>query len=484
MKERETFPGKTYAVTSPNGCTVTTEDGLTLAEIEAGKQGYFVAVSGKVLLSDDSAILTQLFKLAPQQRLAILGVLGGNGGLPAWFKALKTELAALLDGSQFELAWLADENTLVVHTDRVSDELSDAVTALLERVLPQNIEVVQYNHYIELTYDEYMKYSKCKYTSDMYKINPDYNNDVTESGAWAYNLDLLIEASSWDGGRNDVLFKNASAVKKVLMSLPAMKSSKWSVCTMVQNMENLEELEFSMPQGIHFRTFHTLPKLKKARLHLPNAEVVYELFMKCPKLEDFEISPNLDKVKDGNSIGNGSKGVKRWSIPLPLVERLDWAFSYVDVFEVELPRVTSMYLAFSSSKLDKASVLRILNSIPADPVTLDATNTYKGYSPGKATLGIHVDHQYDEEVLAAIASAEAKGWTLTVQWNGTPTAQATTTYGLRKPPIYARLIEENGERYLDWGHYVTDPSWYEEFRSVEAAREYFGLPDEDLTETE
>ena len=67
-----TTPGKTYAVTSPNGCTVTTEDGLTLAEVEAGKQGYFVAVSGKVLLSDEAAVLTQVFSGAL--------IAGGNGG--------------------------------------------------------------------------------------------------------------------------------------------------------------------------------------------------------------------------------------------------------------------------------------------------------------------------------------------------------------------------------------------------------------------
>lgn len=86
MKEVNTNSGKTYAVTSPNGCTVTTEYGLTLAEIEAGKQGYFVAVSGNVTLSDDSAILTQVFKLAPYQKLRLLGVVGGNGGLPAGYK--------------------------------------------------------------------------------------------------------------------------------------------------------------------------------------------------------------------------------------------------------------------------------------------------------------------------------------------------------------------------------------------------------------
>lgn len=88
MKTRETFPGKTYAVTSPNGCTVTTEDGLTLAVIEAGTQGFFVAVSGSVVLSDDSAIKTEVFKLAPYQKLRLLGVVGGNDGLPAGYTRL------------------------------------------------------------------------------------------------------------------------------------------------------------------------------------------------------------------------------------------------------------------------------------------------------------------------------------------------------------------------------------------------------------
>lgn len=68
----DTTPGRTYAVTSPNGCTVTTEDGLTLATVAAGAQGYFVAVSGKVLLSDEAAVLTQVFSGAL--------IAGGNGG--------------------------------------------------------------------------------------------------------------------------------------------------------------------------------------------------------------------------------------------------------------------------------------------------------------------------------------------------------------------------------------------------------------------
>ena len=139
MKESTTTRGKTYAVTSANGCTVTTEDGTTLVEAEAGTQGYFVAVSGKVTLSDDSAIVTQVFKLAPYQKLRLLGVVGG--GDPAWLKTLREELTALLDGSAFNLAWLSSKKQLVVHTDRLSDELLAEVTDMLERFVPGFIEV-------------------------------------------------------------------------------------------------------------------------------------------------------------------------------------------------------------------------------------------------------------------------------------------------------------------------------------------------------
>ena len=94
------------------------------------------------------------------------------------------------------------------------------------------------------------------------------------------------------------------------------------------------------------------------------------------------------------------------------------------------------------------------------------------------TIGIHVDHQIDEEVLGAIANAEAKGWTLTVQWNGTPTSTASTM--AMGSLIYAKIGEHElpdgtTERVLDWGHYVTDETGYETFRSLESAYEYFEL---------
>ena len=140
-------------------------------------------------------------------------------------------------------------------------------------------------------------------------------------------------------------------------------------------------------------------------------------------------------------------------------------------------------MAFYGTRLSGASACRVLNTIGSISEADREGNEFPLH------IGIHVDHKQDEEVLKAIATAEAKGWKLIVQWNGTATAQVSVTYGLRQPPIYARVSEierQDGttERILDWGHYVTDPSGYEEFCSVEAAREYYGLPDEGLTETE
>lgn len=63
--------GKSYAVTSPNDCTVTDGDGVQVCEVKAGTQGFFVAQTTEATLSDNNARLTLVFKGAP--------VLGGNG---------------------------------------------------------------------------------------------------------------------------------------------------------------------------------------------------------------------------------------------------------------------------------------------------------------------------------------------------------------------------------------------------------------------
>lgn len=75
--EIKTNAGKTYTVVSASGCTVITLDGTQIKEIAAG-QDYFTAISGVTVITDDSAVVQEVFKLAPYQKLTLLGVVGGT----------------------------------------------------------------------------------------------------------------------------------------------------------------------------------------------------------------------------------------------------------------------------------------------------------------------------------------------------------------------------------------------------------------------
>lgn len=130
-------------------------------------------------------------------------------------------------------------------------------------------------------------------------------------------------------------------------------------------------------------------------------------------------------------------------------------------------KISNATLAFSNCILDKESVLRIAGS--AIPASTGST----------FTIGMHVDHENDPEVLAALETMEANGWAVVPQWNGTATTQTASTYGLRRRTIYAKIVEIDGVRYLDWGHYVTnwEENGYQEFASEEEAKEYFNIGD-------
>lgn len=123
---------------------------------------------------------------------------------------------------------------------------------------------------------------------------------------------------------------------------------------------------------------------------------------------------------------------------------------------------------FDGCVLDKDSVLHIAETLC----------DFSGTETNKITLGIHIDHEQDEEVLAALTQIEGKGWSVVAQYNGQPSA-AASAFGWGRL-IYARmhdceLPDGSITRHLDWGHYVTHPEDYETFRSLEAAYGYFGL---------
>lgn len=365
MKTRETTPGNTYSVHTKKGCTIIEPDGWQKT-IEA-PDGYFDAHFGSVVIEgDDEASIKQLFNVAPQQRLAILGVLGG--GVPAWK----------------------------------------------------------------------LKYAACVDAKAVYEADPDINQ-------WT--------GTSKEGGRGYQFF-DVRSDGSIPFSFDSLKSIAPLSGGYGHNMFDY----LVMQRGV-----------KKLHLKLP---IITE-WVGINGLEEINLdAPNIIKFTE-----NYSKSLKKLKVNSLKIINLNYAAtnSPIESIEGEFPVLQSGKISSANGILDKASVLRICNTVPTW-----TTGTHELW------LGIHIDHQTDEEVLAAIANAESKGWALTIQWNGTPTASTSVTYGLRKPPIYAKVSEMERpdgttERVLEWGHYVTDPSGYEEFRSVESAREYFGLPDESLT---
>jgi hypothetical protein len=497
MKTRETTPGKTYSVHTMKGCTIIEPDGWQKT-IEA-PDGYFDAHFGSVVIDgDDAADIRELFKLAPYQKLRLLGVVGG--GVPAWLKALETELTALLDGSKFELAWLAGEKKLVVHTDRVSDELLAAVKATAEAAMPEGAVLVQYNHNIEVSWRDIDpelepmlagKYEECKTLDDIIAVDENYLQDVTPSGAWS----CLLTNFESNNGKSSTFGKELTAFNVPLPKLAtahglfskaAFRTFKWPLNELVNarqmfSQSSLEFFDISLPKATDvFQMFFYNANLKFIRTYIPKGSL-HCFCNESKKLEEVECDLGQKRNLTADQAFENCTALKKITLGDTGISNLNRTFNLcksLSELYATFSSLSGSLSAFNGCILNADSALRVLNSIPS-------------YTSGEhqLTIGIHVDLKTDDEVLAAIANAESKGWAMTVQWNGTPTAQASVTYGLRNSPIYAKVSETERsdgttERVLDWGHYVTDETGYEVFRSVEAAREYFGLPDEPLTETE
>ena len=88
MKERETYPGKAYAVTTQSGCNVYADEAGTqlIKAVEAG-QGYFVAIGSRTWVDDDAAIVTETFNGAARKLRLLAG--GVKETLPAGYTRLE-----------------------------------------------------------------------------------------------------------------------------------------------------------------------------------------------------------------------------------------------------------------------------------------------------------------------------------------------------------------------------------------------------------
>jgi hypothetical protein len=366
---------------------------------------------------------------------------------PATMVLVRDELLSILgDSSLFDLD--TDGRKIIVHTDRLEGEQLAAVTDMLERFVPQFIEVVQYNHHIEISWRDINKYAHCETTEQMYKVDPTattllepygspiyYTRDLTSDGDFVYplpNLKTVTNAHHVNGG----FFKNVTA----------------------------QHFRISLPKITSLYALFGLIKAGTIDVDAPNAASGYDacLCMNAYNLRKFSTNATT--------------------------KFLFMAFygdTKLEEIEMDFSKANDLTNAFYGCKLNKKTVLKLSDELP----------TVSGDKP--VTIGIHGDNKYDPEVNLALKKVdinytptvelpeevtEGKGWTLTVQWNDTSTAQASTfNMGTL---IYAKVGEHElpdgtTEQFLDWGHYVTnwEARGYEQFRSLESAYRYFGLPE-------
>ena len=399
-------------------------------------QLLFFATSEKCKINDPSYIVTEVFRMAALNDFVDWS---GISTTQAWFKEIEVELTDLLGSRDKFILEIADVNTLVVHTDRADNTQLEAATALLERVVPQNIDAIRYNHAFDISWrDAEYKYAECTSIADMQAVNPNYMTDLTSDGEWVYALPNMVVVGTPlpAGGAPDGLFRYSSMV------------------TFSGSVPNLESAAAFLRDALNFKNFNAkLPKIK----HLMHS-------FNRTSIEEFDV--DISSVLTFHGVFMGSK-LKRFKSELPNVTDMSVAFqgAPLEVFECssDLQNAVNIKWTFDGCLLNKNSALSVLS---------------KKWKEKDIIIGIHIDHQTDDEVLAAIANAEAKGWTLTVQWNGTPTSTASTM--AMGSLIYAKIGEHElpdgtTERVLDWGHYVTNPEGYEIFRSLESAYKYFGL---------
>lgn len=359
---------------------------------------------------------------------------------------------------------LPKEARLIQHNSEVETALNDAATK------GWNI-AVQYRDAGEEG-EVYKKYDKCTTVDDIVAVNADYKNDLTDEGEWIYpltNIKRFTNVGDWWNG-----FFSNSSIKKIKAVFPNTVYAQ----ALFSSADKLEEIDVEFPIATQISGF------------IRNNIVLKKLRIVAPFVTNSEYSFQWTYAKNPDIY-----------IYFPMANRLDGMFANSPYFQ-EIKGEFGANATNCNSTYYKCNSLRICPSyypkattasdmfygcqITAE-VAINVLESFPKYTSGDhpVTMGIHIDHKDDIEVAEAIENAEAKGWTVTVQWNGTPTAQTASTFSLRKQPIYAKLgtmelPDNTTENYLDWGHYVTDweKNGYMEFSSIEEAEEYFNIKTE------
>ena len=336
------------------------------------------------------------------------------------------------------------------------EENKEIINEIISDIVPRIKQV-------NITYIDLLKYANCVTLDDIIAVNADYKNDLTADGEWIYPLD------NFEGGVS--VWENCN-IAKFAIKLPKVKTLK---STFGWDSTKLSYIDLDVPLLTYLGSTASSTYATTIKINAPSATNGYGMCSDTKLAEKIYINaPLLGLAQYGFLRCNTLKRIvsPHDSIRMTNGANLCQNCSNLEDFPWELPFLSNAVSMFTNTILNKKSTLRVLNSIPK----------WSDAAEHAMTMGIHIDNQSDEEVLTAIANAEAKGWTMTIQWNGKASTQTASTFGLRKPTIYAKVVDTqlpNGEpkQDLDWGHYAT--SWeengYQEFSSLDEAYEYFGI---------
>ncbi len=464
MKTLNTIAGNLYTVTSPNGCTVTDERGKLKKTVKAGDQLTIMAPGAELRVDDDEAdIRASNFKAASAaDSSAEAAADAASQAAAAADAASQAAAAAAVSQSAAEAAQAeAEAQALAAATSAaaLSNPFAECTTwDELKSILP----TISSLHSLHLTLPKFSHQNvgklNCPYLDLFLTLpgNSHYRYALTDSVV--RNVVVYVpnqKGKLFEFAKHHMFIKSASIIAPLSTDVSGM--FRWdSIPTATQQGICLSIYAPNATNcGI---AFWGQSKAGKMTLYAP----------KCTKINMLCSPMMYNAYAENPSI----------AFTLGNVTHAERAFSACKKIPDEQFPTSWQYLKYGNGmfelcELGKDVSIAILSS-------LQTATTETGTNIWNITMGIHVDHQTDEEVIAAILAAEEKGWIVTVQWNGTATAAAASTFAMRQP-VYARLGEpdEEGKQSLDWGHYVTDAesNGYMEFASLAEAKDYFNITD-------
>lgn len=306
--------------------------------------------------------------------------------------------------------------------------------------------------------------------------------DLLDTEVWKYPLKSLTNSI---GCMMEQIFPN---LRKVLFFSEALNGVVWPSEGRFIN-KGLDEIRIILPNAQNLQYFagnaSYKGKVSKILLYAPQAGYMSGYF-----INSFRCSGEVWILTGAESVGEWSVGGGTMKIIRYLgnkIKTISLACEQkLEEIHCGFPLATS--INFQKAKLDKASVLRVVNSLQAyDAAAMTAVPTL--------TLGIDPALNGDEEINAALLNLQeavedgGKGWNVAVSGFTITAGTGAATMGLRRLVYVKReavadggYVDAAGQRWaVRWGDTVlqnglaNEELGYEAFPGVEAALDEWGM---------